>query len=86
VQSLLYVSAAPRAAAEMGHRWFEDCRYVLKAFAQGVGLQRGAADLLPDDFDRFRQRLLRRGFASNGKGLVFPCWLACRNLPVSADF
>ncbi len=56
-------------AGEIGHRWFEDCRCVLKVFSQQVGTQRITMDLLPDDFDRFRQRLIRRGLTTKGRGL-----------------
>ncbi|MBL7132472.1 MAG: tyrosine-type recombinase/integrase [Phycisphaerae bacterium] len=53
---------------EIGFRWAEDCRVVLENFARVVGTGRVVSDLRPDDFQDFRQRLLRKGL-SGRKGL-----------------
>jgi len=55
-------------ADEIGFRWAEDCRVVLEQFARLVGERRLVSDLIPDDFQAFRQRLLRKGL-SGRKGL-----------------
>jgi hypothetical protein len=54
---------------EIGQRWFEDCRCVLNAFAQQVGPKRMVKELLPEDFRRFREHLVRYGLADGSKGL-----------------
>jgi integrase len=56
-------------SGEIGHRWFEDCRCVIDVFARFVGPSRIVEDLSPDDFQRFRQKLIRRGLTGKGKGL-----------------
>ena len=55
-------------SGEITMRWFEDCRRVLKSFASFLGPGRLTTDLLPEDFERFRQKLVRRGLAGK-KGL-----------------
>ncbi|MCZ6654329.1 MAG: tyrosine-type recombinase/integrase [Planctomycetota bacterium] len=52
--------AAKLEAGEIGGRWFEDCRCILKEFAQGVGKHRTVLDLCPADFQRYRSRLTKR--------------------------
>ena len=47
-------------AGEIGGRWFEDCRCILKEFAEGVGKHRTVLDLCPSDFQRYRSSLGRR--------------------------
>lgn len=61
-------------SGEIGYRWFEDCRYVLKAFAQYVGAKREATALLPNDFEKFRHRLLQHGTTKQGNGLGVHAW------------
>ena len=55
-------------AGEIGHRWFEDCRVVLEHFSRFTGTGRLAADLMADDFLKYRQKLVRAGI-SGRKGL-----------------
>lgn len=43
-------------ANEIGERWFEDCRSILKGFAKSLGNNRLVADLRPDDFQQYRNR------------------------------
>jgi len=50
-------------ASEISARWFEDCRRVLGDFARCLRPQRLVGDLAPDDFLRYRQRLVTRGLA-----------------------
>jgi len=38
-------------AGEVGARWFEDCRTILKNFARRVGKQHSVDDLRPEDSD-----------------------------------
>jgi integrase len=45
---------------EIGARWFEDCRKIVREFAQAVGKERLVADLRPEDFQRYRLKLARR--------------------------
>ena len=40
-------------AGEIGERWFEDCRAILKGLARSMGKSRLMADLRPDDFQRY---------------------------------
>lgn len=47
-------------AGEIGARWFEDCRKILKEFASSVGTARLVDDLRPEDFQRHRMKLARR--------------------------
>ena len=53
---------------EIGARWLEDCRRVIEAFAKSVGVQRAVSDLRPDDFEKFRLRLVKAGLEAK-KGL-----------------
>ena len=55
-------------AGEIGPRWFEDCRTALESLASFVGPGRLALDVSPDDFLRYRQKLLRTGLTGR-KGL-----------------
>ncbi|HOW73642.1 MAG TPA: tyrosine-type recombinase/integrase [Phycisphaerae bacterium] len=45
---------------EIGERWFEDCRSILKGFAGLTGKNRLVADLRPNDFQRYRARQAKR--------------------------
>ena len=57
-------------AGEISARWFEDCRRVLDNFARCFGRQRLVSDLVPDDFVRYRQRLVSKGLiGSSGLGV-----------------
>jgi len=51
---------------EIGYQWFENCRTVLENFAQFAGMGRLVSDLLPDDFQQYRQRLTKKGLAGHG--------------------
>ncbi|MBE3096316.1 MAG: hypothetical protein IMZ44_04205 [Planctomycetes bacterium] len=55
-------------AGEIGHRWFEDCRHGVENFASFAGGGRLASDLAPEDFLKYRQRLMRLGLGGR-KGL-----------------
>jgi len=55
-------------AREIGPRWLEDCRRAIDAFAKLVGSQRVVSDLRPEDFERFRLRLVQKGLGGR-KGL-----------------
>jgi integrase len=54
-------------AGEISARWFKDCRTAVEGFARFVGANRAVSDLSPEDFLRFRQKLIRTGLSSNGK-------------------
>jgi integrase len=54
---------------EITARWFAECRKTADKFAQFVGSARLVSDLVPEDFLRFRQRLVSVGFKKTGKGL-----------------
>jgi len=55
---------------EIGGRWLEDSRRVAKAFAQLVGSQRLVSDLRPEDFERCRFQLVKKGLGgSKGMGV-----------------
>ena len=45
---------------EIGSRWFEDCRTILKELATAIGKNRSVLDLQATDFQRFRVRLTKR--------------------------
>jgi hypothetical protein len=46
-------------AAEIGPRWFEDCRRIASNFAKTVGKARSIDDLRPEDFQRYRAGLAK---------------------------
>lgn len=46
-------------AGEIGSRWFEDCRTILKEFATTIGKSRAVLELQVTDFQRFRARLTK---------------------------
>ncbi len=48
-------------SGEIGHRWFEDCRCVVESFARFIDPLRLVEDLGPEDFQKFRRRLVREG-------------------------
>ena len=56
-------------AGEIAPRWFEDCRRVVESFARSVGPGRLVSDLLPADFQQYRQRVIRHGLNGRSKGL-----------------
>ncbi|MCH8851422.1 MAG: tyrosine-type recombinase/integrase [Planctomycetes bacterium] len=47
-------------SGEIGGRWFEDCRSILKEFAERIGKHRPVSDLMPSDFQGHRAKLSRR--------------------------
>jgi integrase len=56
-------------ADDIAPRWFEDCRRVVESFARSVGAGRLVSDLLPADFQQYRQSVIRHGLNGKGKGL-----------------
>ena len=56
-------------ASEISARWFEDCRRVVTGFADCIGASRAVTDLIPDNFQRFRRKILQNGLDGKGKGL-----------------
>jgi len=56
-------------AGEITPRWFEDCRRVAECFAKFAKSGRVVADLAAQDFQEFRQGIVRRGLGSRSKGL-----------------
>ena len=54
---------------EITMRWFEDCRRVIESFARFISPTYLACDLGPDDFRRFRQRLISDGLNGKSTGL-----------------
>ena len=56
-------------AGDIAPRWFEDCRRVVESFARSVGPGRLASDLVPDDFQQYRQSVIRHGLNGKTKGL-----------------
>ena len=54
---------------DISSRWFEDCRRAVTCFARSVGSNRLVEDLGPEDFQRFRSHLVRRGLKTKGSGL-----------------
>lgn len=53
---------------QIGGRWFEDCRRVVKQFARSVGTARSVVSMMPDDFQQYRRLIATRGLRG-GKGL-----------------
>ena len=53
-------------SGEIGPRRFEDCRTALESLASFVGPGRLASDVSPDDFLRYRQKLLRTAVKHRG--------------------
>lgn len=56
------------ASGQIGPRWFEDCRRVIRHFAKRVGVARPATLLTASDFQRYRRVLVTKGL-SGKKGL-----------------
>ena len=56
-------------AGEIGPRHFEDCRRNVTDFATFIGASRPGSDLRPEDFQRYRQKLLSSGVNRSGRGL-----------------
>lgn len=54
---------------QIGPRWFEDCRRVLKHFASKVGAARSVASLAAEDFQRYRRLLVIRGLRGKSLGV-----------------
>jgi integrase len=52
----------------IGGRWLEDCRRVVTVFAQFVGSQRLVSDLRPQDFEKCRFQLSKKGLGGK-KGM-----------------
>lgn len=46
---------------QIGGRWFEDCRRVIKQFARSVGTARPVRSLTPEDFQSYRRQIALRG-------------------------
>jgi len=58
--------------AEVGEittRWFEDCRRTIESLAKFIDPNRLVPDLRPDDFEKFRLKLVSHGLNGTGKGL-----------------
>ena len=53
---------------EITPQWFDDCRRAAENFARTIGSSRIVDDLRPADFEKYRQKLLKRGI-SGKKGL-----------------
>ena len=53
---------------EITPQWFDDSRRAAEDYAKFAGSNRIVTDLRPDDFEKYRQKLLRRGI-SGKKGL-----------------
>jgi len=49
------------AVGQIGARWFEDCRRVVRHFAKCIGTTRDAASLTATDFQRYRNVLATKG-------------------------
>jgi integrase len=56
------------SSGQIGGRWFEDCRRVVRHFAKHMGVSRPAAALSASDFQRYRRLLVTQGL-SGQKGL-----------------
>ena len=54
---------------EITARSFEDYQTAAESFARFVGPTRSVNTLSPDDFQRYRQKLVRQGLPSKGRGL-----------------
>lgn len=52
-------------AGQIGGRWFEDCRRVIRQFARSVGTARPVRSLTPDDFLNYRRLIGSRGLRGN---------------------
>lgn len=50
---------------QIGGRWFEDCRRVVRQFARSVGTARPVRSLSPDDFLNYRRLIGSRGLRGN---------------------
>ena len=57
------------STGQIGPRWFEDCRRVLKQFARNVGTARPVASLTAADFQQYRRLLGTRGLRGKGLGV-----------------
>jgi hypothetical protein len=53
-------------------QWFDDCRRTVEDFAKFAGSNRIVLDLGPSDFERYRQKLLRKGLSGKGQVSVAP--------------
>lgn len=51
--------------SQIGGRWFEDCRRVIRQFARSVGTARAVTSLKADDFLQYRRLLARHGLRGN---------------------
>lgn len=52
-------------AGEIGGRWFEDCRRVIRQFARSVGSARPVRNLTPNDFLNYGRLIGARGLRGN---------------------
>ncbi len=60
----------PVSSGQIGARWFEDCRRVVRQFAKSVGVSRPAMSLTAADFQRYRRLLVTEGLrGSRGLGV-----------------
>lgn len=57
------------STGQIGPRWFEDCRRVLKQFAGNVGTARPVVSLATDDSQQYRRLLGTRGLRGKGLGV-----------------
>ena len=49
------------SSGQIGARWFEDCRRVVRHFAKSVGVSRPVTSLSAADFQRYRRELVTQG-------------------------
>jgi len=49
------------SSGQIGARWFEDCRRVVRQFAKRVGVSRPVTSLAASDFQRYRRLLVTEG-------------------------
>jgi hypothetical protein len=56
------------SSGQIGARWFEDCRRVVRPFAKSVGVSRPVMSLTAADFQRYRRLLVTEGLRG-GRGL-----------------
>ena len=56
------------SSGQIGLRWFEDCRRVVRHFAKHMGVSRPASTLSASDFQRYRRLLVTEGL-SGTRGL-----------------
>jgi integrase len=58
------------SSGQIGARWFEDCRRIVRHFAKSVGVSRPVTSLAAADFQRYRRLLVTEGLrGSRGLGV-----------------